>query len=198
MTAVCLAVAIEQNTGGITETLVYKLLRDFSLPLLAFIWAIYSFWWQKRKIVSIRQVGDQYSDRIEFSPDSLTSYSVQVAITNNSPQATIVIAYYDIEPPWNEPSLEPAFDPKEADLPRDFYSVGKHGIQVRREEVLNHQRFHQGKLGPGDAFRGWFIAKGENPIPDDLKGIDNRWIDAKFVVEDTTGREYKSIVHLHF
>lgn len=187
-----------QTTEKLSDGVVYNLLKDFSLPLLAIIWAVYSYLRQNRKIISIRQVGDQYSDRIESSPDLLTTYSVQVAITNDSPQANIVIAYYDIEPPWNEPNLEPAFDPKEADPPRDFYSVGKYAIQVHRDEVLNHRRFHQGKLSPGDAFRGWFIAKGENPIPDDLKGISNRCIDANFVVQDTTGREYKSTVHLHF
>jgi hypothetical protein len=199
-----LIVAAQQSTGGITDSLLYKLLKDFSLPLLAVIWAVYSYLRQQRRRLSIRQVGDQYSDRIDSPPGLRTRYSVELAITNDSPQAPIVVAYYDIELPWNEPNINPMFDPSELDPPKGFYTVGSFNVQVDREKVLNHQRYRNGRLAPGDVFRGFFLAKGDNPIPEDLKkdasqkeGCD-RWIEATFVVQDTTGREYRSPIHLHF
>jgi hypothetical protein len=195
---------------SITGSLAYNLLKDFSLPLLAIIWAIYSYFRQSRRKLSIRQVGDQYSDRIVTMVDgSLTYYSVEVAITNDSPQATIVIAYYDIELPWNEPNLDPLPDPEDMDKPVEFYKFPTEFslhtnmyVELHRRKVLNHQRFQRGRLAPGDAFRGSFLAKGEMPIPTDFRtgvkeGAD-RFIEAKIVVQDTTGREYKAPIYLFY
>jgi len=191
--------ALQESKQPLTQGVAYNLLKDFSLPLLAIIWGIYSYLRQSRRKLSIRQVGDQYSDRIDSPHGAMTSYSVEVAITNDSPQATIVIAYFDIELPWNEPNLSPHFDPRQLDPPKEFNTVGSFNVQVDRDAVLNHRRYQNGRLAPGDVFRGYFLAKGDNPIPDDLKSSDgNRWIEAKFVVQDTTGREYRSPVHLHY
>jgi hypothetical protein len=183
-----------------TNTLTYKFLKDFSLPLLAIIWAIYSYTRQHKRRLSIRQVGDQYSDRIDSPGNGRTAYSVEVAITNDSPQAAIVIAYYDIQLPWNEPNLDPHMDPQTQEPPQEFYSVGgSYNIQISRDEVLNHRRFQSGRLGPGEAFRGYFLAKGDNPIPEDIRSKDrDRWVEAKFVVQDTTGKEYRTKIHLHY
>jgi hypothetical protein len=196
--------ASPQATEKLTDGVVYNLLKDFSLPLLAIIWAVYSYLKQNRKKLSIRQLGDQYSNSITSQEGSRTSYSVEVAITNDSPQAPIVIAWYDIELPWNEASLDPLPDPKDSDKPLDFYSytTPAFSIQLDRENVLNHRRYQSGKLAPGEGFRGYFLAKGDMPIPNDLaiyeKDRCDRFIEAKFVVKDTTGREYKSPIHLHY
>jgi hypothetical protein len=187
------------KSGDLSNSIVYKLLKDFSLPLLAIVWAIYTWLRQNRRKLSIRQVGDQYSDRIDSSLNCLTTYSVEVAITNDSPQRTIAIAYYDIELPWNEPNLEPLFDPRELDPPKDFYTIHNFGkTQVDRDKVLNHRRYQYGKLSPGEAYRGCFLAKGESPLPDDISNGSDRFIQATFVVQDTTGKKYKAPIYLHF
>jgi hypothetical protein len=194
-----IAFALQQNKPTLTDSITYNFLKDFSLPLLAIIWAVYTYYRQTNRKLFIRQVGDQYSDRIESAPDARTSYSVEVAITNDSAQAAIVIAYYDIEVPWNEPNLDPLMDPRSTDPPKEFYTIHCFNMQVSREDVLNHRRFQNGKLMPGDTFRGYFLAKGDNPIPDDLRRDSNqRWIEAKFVIQDTKGREYRSPIYLHF
>jgi hypothetical protein len=199
------AAAPQQGIEAITNSFAYKLLRDFSLPLLAIIWAVYSYIMQNRRKLSIRQVGDQYSDKIGSLGDVMCSYSVEVAITNDSPHATVVIAYYSIELPWNEPNLEPIFDPRDSGDAEEFYRFeSEPGIRMTldRERVLNHQRYQHGKLAPGEALRGYFLARGVNPVPDDLKTPKGdrcgRWVDAKFVVQDTTGKEYRAPIHLHY
>lgn len=110
-----------------------------------------------------------------------------------------MIAYYDIELPWNEPNFDPLMDPKSLDPPTEHYTIHSVNMQVPREEVLNHRRYQNGRLAPGEAFRGYFLAKGDNPIPDDLKqGGGERWIEAKFVVQDTMGRQFRAPIYLHF
>lgn len=191
-----------QEATHLSDGTVYKLLKDFSLPVLALIWAVYSYWRQTRKKLSIRQVGHQYSDRIISVEGCMTSFAVEMAITNDSPQASIVIAYYDIELPWNEPNLNPLDDPRDLDSDElvEYYSPpGWLGLQVDRDRVLNHRRFQNGKLAAGEAIRGHFLTKGEMQIPTDLRtnNLDG-YIDAVFIVQDTTGKEYKAPICLHF
>jgi len=172
------------------HSIYYDVSKDFSLPLLALGWAFYTWYRDGRRILSIRQVGHQYSDRITSRSDSMTNYSVEMAITNDSPRANIVIAYYSLELPWCDDSIDPLPDPIELDPPSEHYKVHPEPIRVFRGEVLNHRRYQNGKLGPGEAFRGFFLAKGGNPIPKDLQ--TQKKIEARFVVQDTRGKEYRS------
>ncbi len=124
--------------------------------------------------------------------------SIEVVIANDSPRANIVIAYYDLELPWKDDTLEPIFDPGELDPPSDLYEIHPEPIQVSREKVLNHRRYQDGKLGSGEAFRGHFLAKGESPIPEDLRGTER--VEVRFIVEDTRRKQYRSApmyLHLH-
>ncbi|MFZ0317507.1 MAG: hypothetical protein WAL56_00140, partial [Candidatus Sulfotelmatobacter sp.] len=83
----------------------YTVLKDFSLPLVALIWAVYSWSRENKRVLSIRQVGDQFSDRI--ASNGMTTFSIEVVVTNDSPRANIVIAYYDLELPWQDDELDP-------------------------------------------------------------------------------------------
>lgn len=147
-------------------------------------------------------MGDQYSDAIVSSEGLRTFYSLEVAITDDSPQASIVIAWYEIELPWNEPNFDPLPDPTDLDSSKSFYTVPVPIQQIDRDQVLNHRRYQSGKLAPGEVLRGYFPAKGDMPIPSNLKITEkdrcDRFIDAKFVVQDTTGKEYKSPIRLHY
>ncbi len=174
----------------------YTVLKDFSIPLAALIWAVYSYYRDNKRVLSIRQVGHEYSDRITSKPNCMTNYSVEVAITNDSPRVNIVVAYYSLQLPWKDDSLDPLLDPSEFDPPSQLYEIHPEPIQVERERVLNHRRYQSGKLGPGEAFRGFFLAKGASPVPQDLQNSDP--IEVRFVVEDTRGREYRSgPIYLH-
>jgi hypothetical protein len=195
---VAITLALRAVTAGLTDTLVYRLLKDFSLPLLAIIWAIYSYLRQHRRKLSIRQVGDEFKDSIAYSEQARTSYSIEVATTNDSPQTPIVIAWYSIELPWNEPDLEPVPDPKDTNDPKEFYIAPGKGVILHRDNVLNHRRYQNGRLGPGEAFRGFFLATGESSISSDLMSRERPFIKANFVVQDTTGREYKSPIFLRY
>jgi hypothetical protein len=151
-----------------------------------------------KRVLSIRQLGDSFSDRVAGVPNGLTTFSIEVAITNDSPRANIVIAYYDLVLPWKDDDLELLFDPGELDPPSGFYQIHPESIQVSRDKVLNHRRYQNGKLGPGEAFRGHFLAKGGSPIPEDLRSTE--CVEVRFVVEDTRRNQYRSgpmYLHLH-
>jgi hypothetical protein len=175
----------------------YTVLKDFSLPLAALIWAVFSWHRDNKRLLSIRQVGDSLSDRIA-APNGITTFSIEVVITNDSPRANVVIAYYDLELPWKDDDFDPLFDPGELDPPSEFYKIHPESIQVSREKVLDHRRYQDGKLGPGEAFRGHFLAKGGSPIPEDLRRTER--VEVRFIVEDTRRKQYRSgpmYLHLH-
>jgi hypothetical protein len=77
----------------------YTILKDFSLPLVALTWAVYSWYRDNKRVLSIRQVGDAYSERVADTPTGITTFSIEVVVTNDSPRTNIVIAYYDLELP---------------------------------------------------------------------------------------------------
>jgi hypothetical protein len=188
-----LLLVLAQSTERLSEGVFYNLLKDFSLPLLAIIWAVYSYLRQSRRKLSIRQVGDTRLDKIIQINEHQVAYCVEMVITNDSPNASIVIAYYNLQLPWKEPGLEPLSDPMEAVIPCDLYEAPGIHIKLHRDQVLNHRRYQLGKLAPGDAFRGHFLAIGHNPIPSDLLSDERRThIEASFIVQDTTRKEYKS------
>ncbi|HEY6766113.1 MAG TPA: hypothetical protein VI386_15220, partial [Candidatus Sulfotelmatobacter sp.] len=124
------------------------------------------------------------------TPNGFTTFSIEVVITNDSPRANIVIAYYDLELPWKDDNFDPLFDPEEFDPPVEFYKIHPESIPVARDKVLNHRRFQNGKLGPGEALRGHFLAKGESQIPEDLRRTER--VEVRFTVQDTKGKEYRS------
>lgn len=174
----------------------YTILKDFSLPLVALIWAVYSWYRDNKQVLSIRQVGDEFSDRV--TSNGMTTFSIEVVVTNDSPRANIVIAYYDLELPWEDDDFDPLFDRGELEPPSELYTIHPESIQVERDKVLNHRRYQNGKLGPGEAFRGYFLAKGGSPIPEDLRRRER--VEVRFTVQDTKGKEYRSgpmYLHLH-
>jgi hypothetical protein len=109
-----------------------------------------------------------------------------------------VIAYYELVLPWKDDDLDPLFDPRDLDPPSEFYEIHPESIHVPRDKVLNHRRYQNGKLSPGEAFRGSFLAKGGSPIPQDLRRKEP--VEVRFIVEDTKGKQYRSdpmYLHLH-
>ncbi len=176
-----------------TPTHIYDFLKDFSLPLAALIWAVYSWYRDNKRVLSIRQVGTFITDRVTSVHGVYTTFCIEVAITNDSPRANIVVAYYDLQLPWKEDELDPLYDPQDLYPPSDFYQIPE-SIKIPRDNVLNHRRYQNGRLAPGEAFRGFFLAKGHNLVPQDLlaatTGLDG--IEIRCVVQDTRGRQYRS------
>ncbi len=176
---------------------VYAVFKDFGLPIAVLIWSVlwsvFSFYRLNRRRLSIRQVGSSITDKVSRR-ESVTEFRVEMAITNDSPHATIAIAYYDLELPWNESQLRPLEDPRELVPACDLYNEYPSGIKTHRDYVLNHRRYQYGTLAPGDVIRGFFLATGVEPIPENLLSVREpmRHFDARFVVQDTTGKNYKS------
>jgi hypothetical protein len=126
----------------------YTILKDFSLPLVALTWAVYSWYRDNKRVLSIRQVGDAYSERVADTPTGITTFSIEVVVTNDSSRTNIVIACYDLELPRKDDDFDPVFDPRDLDPPSEFYKIHPESIQVERDKVLNHRRYQNGKLGP--------------------------------------------------
>jgi hypothetical protein len=122
-----------------------------------------------------------------------TTFMATLVITNDSAKASIVIAKYEIRPPWHDPEIEALDDPHEAHPRSDNYVVHA-ALEWPREWVINHHRYQYGKLAPGDTIRGMLLARGINGIPGDLKTKNP--IEMEVVITDTKKREYKAKIGL--
>ena len=91
----------------------YTVLKDFGLPLAVFGWGLLSSFQQNHRRLSIRQVGSSVTDTVAHSSDTSTVFTFELVITNDSPHATIVIAYFDLDLPWHE-DIDPLSDPKDS------------------------------------------------------------------------------------
>lgn len=149
-------------------------------------WAVWSWWRNERRVLSVHQHGDSAINCAHQPRDGCTIFMIEVSLTNNSPKRTIVIKDYWLEPPWREDRWWPIHDPKE--IEEKNYRIYDTFIDYPREMAINYRRFEEGKIGPGDTIRGLFFAHGSAPIPVDLYG--GEWIRARFVVTDTEGRRY--------
>jgi hypothetical protein len=176
----------------------YEWLKDIWLPAAALIWGLLAYWRQNRRRLTVSQIGDMRLAKIVRKDGFNTAYCVEIIIINESPHANIVIDYYDLKLPWNEPELRPLPDPIDASPPSNSYQTPGL-ITFERDEVLNHRRYQHGKLEPGDAFRGYFLATGSKPVPTDLiTKTRGDHIKAEFIVQDTIGKKYKTQIALYF
>ena len=160
------------------------------LALLA--WTVWSWCRSERRVLTIHQHGDNIINCVHHHRDLCTTFMIQVAVTNDSPKRTIVIADYWLEVPWKEDGWWPIGDPKEMD--QTHYVVYDTFINYPREMGINHRRFEEGRLGPGDTIRGLFFAHGTASIPADL--YEHEWIESQFIVTDTEGHRYMKCVRL--
>lgn len=174
----------------------YTIAKDFAVPITALVWGITTWVRDNRRILSIQQIGSSVTSRIAVLEGMFTTVFVvdEVLITNDSPKATITIASYSVDPPWADLEIEALADPKELVPQSDQYSVFGYHVKYPRKGVINHLRFQDARLQPGDTIRGTFLAKGKNEIPMDLG--DGRGIAIEFIVKDTKGKAYKQNVRV--
>ena len=171
----------------------YTVLKDFAVPLTALAWGILIWWRDNRRVLSIHQIGSSITSRVsEVEGQDITTFALdEIIITNDSPKANIVIAHYDVKPPWADPDIEALPDPKEGSPASDSYTVYSSDVDHPREWVINHHRFQYGKLAPGDTIRGAFLARGKAPIPRERCRQRQNGIEVAFVVTDTKGNTYR-------
>ena len=160
--------------------------------LAALTWAVWSWLRSERRVLTIHQQGDNIINCVRHRQEFSTAFMIQVSVTNNSPKRTIVIADYWLEVPWKEDDWKLIHDPKE--IEQKSYRVYDTFIDYPRDMGINHRRFEEGKLEPGDTIRGLFFAHGTAPIPVDL--YQGEWIRARFIVTDTEGKRYTKSVGL--
>lgn len=175
----------------------YTVLKDFAVPLTALALGICMWWRDNRHILSIGQIGSSVTSRVSDVEGQCTTIFAldEIIITNDSPRSNIVVARYDLKPPWADAEIEILPDPKEGSPPSDRYTVSGIDIDHPREWVINHHRFQCGKLAPGDTIRGTLLARGRAAVPEDLRGRQGEnGIEVAFVVTDTKGKTYRQNV----
>lgn len=174
----------------------YTVLKDFAVPLTALAWGIYIWWRDNRRALSINQIGSSITSTVsEVQGQYTTTFALdEIIITNESPKANIVIARYDVKPPWADPEIEALPDPKTGSPASERYTVHGSDVDHPREWVINHHRFQYGKLAPGDTIQGTFLARGKAPIPKDLWQRREDGIEVVFVVTDTKRNTYRQKV----
>jgi hypothetical protein len=165
---------------------VYDVLRDFAVPITALFWAITSWWRDQRRVLSITQEwSSSTSNRLTEVRETLTTFELEVVITNDSPKANIVIAGFRVVPPWNDPEIKTLPDPNEIVPPAKVYRVEYSFIDYGRDRSINHRTYQNGKLVLGDSIRGVFLARGTATLPLDL---GSGQLDVIFEVTDTKGK----------
>jgi hypothetical protein len=118
---------------------------------------------------------------------------VNAVIVNDSAKATVVIGHFDLKLPWNDPEFDWLFDPAELSPPRSEYAYSG-TLAYKRDMVLNHRRYDEGKLAPGDSIKGLLMGKSMKPIPEDL--VHGSSVTMDLVVTDTKRNTFSAPVVL--
>jgi hypothetical protein len=160
------------------------------LTLLGFSWAVSVYALDNRRSLVIRQIGSSVENVVLLMNEGLTTaIMLHLVVVNDSPKAMLVIAYYELKLLWKDEEFDWLDDPAEVAPPRDYYSYSD-VLQYKRDMVLNHRRYEQGKLAPGDAFKGLLMGKGTAQIPDDFQ--HGQTVKMKLVIHDKRGKKYSA------
>jgi hypothetical protein len=161
-----------------------------ALSLIGFGWAIFIYNRDNRRSMVIRQIGSDVENVVLSFDDGLTTViMLHLVVVNDSPKAMLVIAHYELKLLWNDPEFDWLMDPAEFAPPRQEYGYNDI-LKYPRDTVLNHRRYDQGKLAPGDAFKGLLMGKSMITIPENLK--HGTHVEMKLVIHDTRGKRYSA------
>ncbi len=131
-----------------------------SLSLQGFVWVR-----GRRPQLIVIQRGSDITNALFSIEGGGTVLMAELSVINNSPTAVAVIRHYDVNLEWNDPDFEFLSDPREAAHPQEKYSIPGTTLIFPRSEVLNHRRYEEGKLGPGETISGLIFCFGPVPIP---------------------------------
>lgn len=177
---------------------VLEALRPF-LPFLVLVtiligmaglaWTIFSWRRDNQRLLTVRQVGSNVENTVMSLDEFTTAIILNVVIVNDSPKATVVIAHFDLKLPWNDPEFDWLDDPAESVPARSEYAYSG-TLAYGRDMVLNHHRYDQGKLAPGEASKGLLMGKSMQPIPADF--VHGGGVTMDLVVIDTKKNKYSA------
>ena len=163
----------------------------WALAALGLAWGIYVWRGDNQRVLSVRQAGSDVENVVLALNEGLTTaIMLNTVITNDSPKATIVIRHFDVELLWKDDEFDWLPDPAEMVPSGSSYTYYGTLLSYRRDMVLNHHRYEQGKLGPGDSIRGLLMGKSLASIPDDLLHGDR--VQMRLLVYDTKGKKYSA------
>jgi hypothetical protein len=162
-----------------------------TLTAAALAWGVYVWRRDNRRLLTIRQVGSDIENVILALDGGLTTAVIlNVVLTNDSSKLTIVINHFKVELLWNDPEFDWLYDPAEIVPPSTSYTYAGTLLSYPRNRVLNHRRYEQGKLAPGDSMRGLLMGKSAASIPRDFAHGDT--VQMRVIVYDTNGNEYST------
>jgi hypothetical protein len=148
-------------------------------------WQAITKWRDQRTELAIYQRGSTYENMIRTVESGPTSFFFNVAIVNNSRKLSVTIIDFDLTFPWNDPNFRILDDPRELVPAKDYYSVLGTTECYKRELAINHRRYGEGKLEPGETIEGYLLGCGYVPIPRDI--LTGTTIDTRLSVLDSRG-----------
>jgi len=161
--------------------------------LLGASWAVYTQIDKKRVRLHITQSGSSFTNSVYATEHDTTGYRAEVKIINDS-NFPVVLRGFDLQPPWNDEDFRFLPDPREGRHSRDYYEMPLIQLKWPMAEVINHRKFTNGKMEPGDVIEGFILAIGSTPIPSFYK--QGSEIEMKFSVYDQRSKPHS--IHLTF
>ena len=150
-------------------------------------WAVYTQLDKRRVKLHITQSGSSITNQVYATELDMTGYRAEVTIINDS-AFPVVLRGFDLKPPWNDEDLRFLPDPRDTRRPKDYYEMSMMALRWPIDEVINHRRFTNGKMEPGDVIEGFMLAVGTTPIPSFYKHGDE--IEMKFSVYDQRSKPH--------
>lgn len=114
------------------------------IGLIAVGWNVYNALTERKMKVLVRCSG--FANARDDQP---TVFVLDVSILNDSPRRSIVIAGYELIPPWSDEYIRPFSVTEDSN-----YHPWSEGPPFARDIVLNHRVKGEGKLTPGDLLTG--------------------------------------------
>lgn len=145
--------------------------------------------WRNRIVLIISQSGSNVTNRVFTTEGGPAGITMEVKIINDSLKP-VTIRGYDLQLLWNDPDWRWLYDPVEVGCEAKTYKMPGTFLEYPRDMIINHRKFTEGVMKPGDVIEGMLMGWGPIPIPECFpQGTE---IEMTLSVYDQRGRAHKS------
>ena len=131
---------------------------------IALVGLIYTVW-RNRVVLIISQSGSNVTNRLFTTEDGAAAITMEVKIINDSTKP-VTIRGYHLQLLWNDPDWHWLYDPVEIGSKTKTYKMPGSFIEFPRDMIVNHRKFNEGILHPGQVIEGMLMGRGPTPIPE--------------------------------
>jgi len=120
--------------------------------------------WRNRVVLIVSQSGNNVTNRVFGADFGQIGYSMEVKIINDSSKP-VTLRGFELQLLWNDLDFYWLRDPAEIGNREMKYKMPGTFIEYRRDLVINHRKFKEGVMQPGDVIGGMLLGAGCTPIP---------------------------------